>query len=66
MLQRAEAHGFCILGRMDKTSKLFRAARRQIPLFPIIPLVPLAFLAANVTALVTLFRRLHRLEARAS
>jgi hypothetical protein len=43
-----------------------RAARRRIPLFPIVPLVPLVFLCANVTALVMLFRRLHRLEERAN
>lgn len=43
----------------------FKAARRRIPFFPVFPLVPLALLAVNVTALVTLFRRVRRLELNA-
>ena len=43
-----------------------RMARRRIPFFPFIPLVPLTVVLANVIAMVTLYRRLHRLEMRAA
>jgi hypothetical protein len=45
--------------------KRSRAIRRRVPFFPVVPLVPLGLLFANVSALVTLFRRLKRLERRA-
>jgi hypothetical protein len=51
---------------MKQHSRALRFARQRIPFFPVIPLLPLAFVLANVTALVTLFRRLRRLEARPS
>jgi hypothetical protein len=51
---------------MNQHSRALSIARRRIPFFPLIPLVPLAFMLANVTALVTLFRRIQRLEARHS
>lgn len=50
--------------RMRIPSRAVRVARRRIPFFPIFPLVPLALLTANVTALVMLFRRVQRIEAR--
>ena len=39
-------------------------ARKSIPFFPIIPLVPLALIVANVTVLLSLFRRVDRIERR--
>ena len=49
---------------MKHHSKALRAARQRIPFFPVFPLVPLAFMLANVTAIMVLFRRLRRVEAR--
>lgn len=37
-------------------------ARKTVPLFPIVPLVPIALLAANAIGLVSLRRRVKRLE----
>ncbi|MDB4995549.1 MAG: hypothetical protein JWM74_2981 [Myxococcaceae bacterium] len=47
---------------MKQHSKLLRSARRRIPLFPLIPLLPIGLVLTNATLLVTMFRRLRRLE----
>jgi hypothetical protein len=48
----------------DHLIDVFCTARRQIPFFPLVPLLPLAVLLVNATAIVTIFRRLNRLEKR--
>lgn len=50
--------------RMRIPSRAVRVARGRIPFFPLFPLVPLALLTANVTALVMLFRRVQRIDAK--
>ncbi len=53
------------LAMTRKSSKVLCAIRKKVPLFPIIPVVPLGLFAANAIALITLFRRVRRIEAHA-
>jgi hypothetical protein len=47
---------------MKQHSNLLSTARRRIPFFPFIPLVPIGLILTNATLLVTMFRRIQRLE----